>query len=354
VKEFPIVSKGREGSWWETPAGLYQIQGKERNHYSSFAGVYLPWSMPFQGNFFIHGWPYYPDGTPVSSTYSGGCIRLRTEDAEAVYKLVKVGEPVLVFEKDFEKDDFSYSLPPPNVGAESFLIADLNNNFVVAEKWPDAVLPIASITKLLTATTALEYMNIEGLLPVGPESIVPTSVPRLKAGQSLALYDLLMPLLMESSNEAAEVMANFMGRERFVELVNEKAKAFGMENTVLADASGRANENVASAQDLFRLAKHLYFNRRFVLNITAGKLDGKVYGESVFRNLKNLNLLAEDPDFVGGKIGKSGAAGEAMLSVFELSLRGEKRPVAIIVLRSPDVYGDVSEILNWLRANFTP
>ncbi|MDD5098804.1 MAG: L,D-transpeptidase, partial [Candidatus Colwellbacteria bacterium] len=67
-KEVKILTKGREGSWWETPAGIYQIESKEESHFSSFGRVYQPWSMAFQGNFFIHGWPYYQNGEPVSST----------------------------------------------------------------------------------------------------------------------------------------------------------------------------------------------------------------------------------------------------------------------------------------------
>src|SRR3989344_5762568 len=85
AKEFPILTKGRPGSWWETPAGIYKVEGRIENHFSAFARVYLPWSLPFQGNFFIHGWPYYPDGTPVSTQYSGGCIRLSTDDAKALF-----------------------------------------------------------------------------------------------------------------------------------------------------------------------------------------------------------------------------------------------------------------------------
>ena len=64
--DVPVKTKGREGSWWETPAGLYRIQTKEKSHYSSMGHVSQPWSMQFQGNFFIHGWPKYDNGTPVS------------------------------------------------------------------------------------------------------------------------------------------------------------------------------------------------------------------------------------------------------------------------------------------------
>src|SRR5579862_5292212 len=76
AEQFKILAKGRPGSWWETPAGLYKVQEKIPSDFSGFAHVYSPWALDFQGNFLIHGWPYYPGGTPVGSTYSGGCIRL--------------------------------------------------------------------------------------------------------------------------------------------------------------------------------------------------------------------------------------------------------------------------------------
>jgi hypothetical protein len=99
VLTVPIKSKGREGSWWETPSGLYRAEAKEDVHFSSFGQVYMPWSIPFQGNFFIHGWPYHEDGTPVPEGYSGGCMRLEDVYAKQVYDLVEVGMPILVFEE---------------------------------------------------------------------------------------------------------------------------------------------------------------------------------------------------------------------------------------------------------------
>ena len=110
VKEVPIATKGREGSWWETPAGLYQISTKEKNHFSSFGRVDMPNSMQFQGNFFIHGPTFYPDGTPTPSSYSGGCIRLSMDDSKAIFDLVEQGTPLLVFEDSFNGDGKSLPL----------------------------------------------------------------------------------------------------------------------------------------------------------------------------------------------------------------------------------------------------
>ena len=52
--------------------------------------------IQFDGNYFIHGWPYYPDGTSVAKGYSGGCIRLSTEDAEELYGLVDIDMPIII------------------------------------------------------------------------------------------------------------------------------------------------------------------------------------------------------------------------------------------------------------------
>ena len=353
IKEVKILTKGREGSWWETPAGIYKIESKEKNHFSSFGQVYQPWSMAFQGNFFIHGWPYYPGGQPVSSTYSGGCIRLSSEDAEKVFNLVKVDMPVLVFEKDFSPDDFEYKIEAPTISAPSYLVADLRNNYVLLEKSSNEVVPIASITKLVTALVAAEYVNLDKTITITNQMIVPTSKPRFKVGQKISAYQLLYPLLDESSNEAAAAFANSLGQERFVNLMNKKAGALGMDNTKLVDAAGSGSENISTAQDLFNLAKYLYNNRSFVLKISAGKITDSAYGPPPFSDLGNFNLFNKDPDFVGGKIGKSGAAKETMLAVFEVDIRGVKRPIAIIILGTEGkVEDDVSKLLNWVKQNY--
>ena len=59
LKTLPVTMKGREGSWWETPTGNYKAILKERNHFSSIGKVWMPYSIQFYGNFFIHGLPYY-------------------------------------------------------------------------------------------------------------------------------------------------------------------------------------------------------------------------------------------------------------------------------------------------------
>ena len=223
--DVPVKTKGREGSWWETPAGLYRIQTKEKSHYSSMGHVSQPWSMQFQGNFFIHGWPKYDNGTPVSSTFSGGCVRLADEDAKKIYDAVTVGTPILVYEKDFILDTYRYTEKKPVLQTSSFMYADIHNNFIFLEQDTKKVIPIGGLTKLMTALVATEYINIEKTTVINESDLVTTDVPRLHTGMKIDMYQLLFPLLRESSNEAGIAIASSYGTSGFVKHMNEKAKS---------------------------------------------------------------------------------------------------------------------------------
>ncbi len=352
VLEVPIKTKGREGSWWETPAGLYKIERKEKTHFSGMGHVYQPWSMAFQGNFYIHGWPYYPDRTPVSSQYSGGCVRLLDEDAKKLYDEAEIGMPVLVFKQDFAPDGFVYKKSEPELLAKEYLVADLKNNFVFLKKDSSEKLPIASIVKLVTALVTTEYINLDNVVMVPKEAVVFTSKPRLKEGMEISIYQLLFPLLLESSNESAEAIAQSFGRENFIKKMNEKALSMGMINTHFTDPSGSSEENISTPEDLFMLAKYIYNNRSFIWNITSGKIKNSAYGETIWSNLSNLNDLNDNPYFFGAKVGKTSVALETGLFVFEVPVGNVKRPVAVIILGSPDRKSDTSAVLDYLKSNF--
>jgi hypothetical protein len=357
VKEVIVLSKGREGSWWETPAGLYKIESKAKEAYSSFGRVYMPWSMPFQGNFFIHGWPYYPDGNPVGAGYSGGCVRLSDEDAKNVYELVKVGTPVLVYEKDFGSDNFVHRIKVDNISARSYLAADLKNNFVFLDKSINKPLPIGSITKLMTALVATEYINIENSALITGDYLVDTPKSRLWVGQKISVFNLLYPLLLESSNESATAISDLKGQSYFVKLMNDKTKALGMPDTQFEDASGISGMNISTAEDLFALAKYLLNNRSFILKISSGNLKDTQYGSPIFGYLNNLNILGDNSNFIGGassqlKNKETDLKSETVLAVISIKLNGEDRPVTIIILDSENATKDADTILNYILTNY--
>lgn len=352
--EVPILAKGKAGSWWETPAGLYQIQSRERSHFSTFGKVYQPYSLAFQGNFFIHGWPYYEDGSPVASTYSGGCIRLSTEDAQRVYDLAAVGMPVLVYNSEAKPDAFAYQLKTPPVSASGYLVADLKNGTVLASKGASVAAPIASISKLVSALVASEYVNLDKSFIVPQEAIVYTTIPRLKPGSEARAYDLLFLLLQESSNEAAETLAAATGRAQFIAHMNGKAKAIGLTHTVFSDPSG-AKGDYSTPEDLFTLLRYIGENRRFVFDITTGQIEGSAYGQPAFKDIRNFNVIKNIPaTLVGGKVGQTIEASETYAGVFRVSLGSEKREIAVIVLGSRDASADVSKLLGFVHDLYAP
>ncbi len=352
--EVPIDTEGKEGSWWETPAGLYKINRKEKEHFSGIGHVWMPWSMNFQGNFYIHGRTYYPDGTLTSAAYTGGCIRLSTDNAKKVYEAIEVGTPLLVYEHSFSPDSFTYqSEAGPALLASSYLAADLRNNYVFASKSPAKVVPIASITKLMTALITTEYINLDNTTTVPASAIVYTSKARLKEGEEYSVYKLLFPLLRESSNEAAETIARYYGRSAFVRHMNEKAASIGMTHTIFVDPSGAGAENVSSAEDLFMLAKYIYNNRSFIFNITSGKITQSAYGDTGFPDLGNFNDFIGNKYFFGGKNGKTNAAQETNLSVFEVPVNGTKRPIVSIVLGTPAARDEGQQLFDYTFGQVT-
>ncbi len=368
----PIKSKGKEGTWWETPSGLYKAQAKSGTHFSSFGRVYMPWSIPFQGNFFIHGWPYHADGTQVPEGYSGGCIRLANEHAEAVYKLVDVGMPILVFEQSNAVEPFTYHLSAPAVQAESYLVADLDTNFVLAGGNEEELTHVSLLPPIIAGLTATEHLNIEQRMSVGGTP-VPLRGATLEGGGSYRLYDLLFPLMRDASSGAAGIIANHFGEARIVSLMREKARAIGMTSTTFVDATGDGVEGRTTAKDMFMFLKYLRANRSFVLNITDGQSNGIVYGESPLEGFGSVHPWQHDPSFHGGFVRSpvtddvgtgndpaavmlafassssqrmDGVAREDLITVVSYHFNGRERSLAVVVFGSADARKDTRAILD--------
>jgi hypothetical protein len=320
VAVYDIKSRGRPGTPWETPTGEYRILLKKDKHFSSFGEVWMPWSLQFFGNYFIHGWPYDQHGQPVPEGYSGGCIRLATEDAAAVYDFADLGTMVSIYsDTNSQSSSWSYQLlssGEPRVKAEAYAAIDLETGEVILERNADQSYAIASLTKLLTGLISLEIVNQYQTVTVSAEAVATYGAQgNLTAGEKLPAGELLFPLLLESSNDAAEALARHFGREQFIKELNNKAAAIGLSRTILADPSGLSPDNISTAKDLARLTKHLYQSKSYLLNITTG-LEHR-YGHHLWRN---NNKLTGMEGYRGGKNGYTDAAGQTQIAVFDLPL----------------------------------
>ncbi len=352
-ESFPVLAKGEEGSWWSTPSGLYKVEDKKEKFFSSLGQVYQPWRLAFESNLAIHGWPEYENGEAVAKDHVGGGIRLNTESAKRLYELVKLNTPILVYAGSERVEDFIYEPKVPEMGAPHYLIADIGNNTVLATSDLDDVVPIASLTKLMTALIATENIDLDTTVSIVDSNFVESLIPRLGERKKVSLYSLLQLLLVESSNEASEVIAHELGRDKFVALMNQRATELGMNQTQFADASGLSAGNVSTVSDLLRLTQYIYQNRRFIFDLTAkGNLTNTAV-ENEFGELINFNQVDGVTNFVGGKVGETLAAGQTSITLHRLKVGVQERILAVILLGSKQRAVDVQVLYRYAEERFS-
>ena len=348
-----ILATGEKGSWWDTPAGLYQVERKQPRLFSSFAQVYLPSAITFGGNYMLHGWPEYPDSSTVKESFTGGGIRLSNDAIDDIYKAISVATPVLVHAERNLIDSCTYEPAVPGIDAPHYLIADVQNGTILAASTLEEEAPIASVTKLMTAVIAAEEINLDTRVKVTEPTFITSLIPRLSDRSSVSMYSLLQLLLVESSNEAAEVIASQLGRDVFIERMNEKALQLGMLHTHFSDPAGRNDDNVSTPGDLYRLTRYVYDTRRFIFEITAHEQMPSAYVGNEFADLINFNKIENLENFRGGKVGETTAAGQTSVSLHELQIQGETRTVMIVLLGSHERKEDVKALLAHVENNFS-
>jgi len=358
TKEWPILAKGDPQEWGGSALGMYKILSGNEISFSIVTDVYMPYALHYYGKYYIHGVPYYPGGQKRITTITGGCIQLSDKDAKEIYELAELDMPVLAIDKERDNHQFfqEKSSDFPEVSAKSYLAADLNSGFVFAEKNSQEQLPIASLTKLMTATVIAENVDLRKSILIKPEMLEAYGTTKgLEAGKSFRVVELFYPLLIESSNDAAEIFSGFLGRTKTIKIMNEKAKAILMANTEFVDPHGFDSKNVSTAQDLFQLAKYITDARPLLWEITKGK-QVRSFGEVRFdiKELWNKNVFNNDSNFVGGKTGYTVPAKYTAIFIFKFNTNDEKtRDIVIILLGSEDNKIDTQKIYKWLQENYS-
>jgi D-alanyl-D-alanine endopeptidase (penicillin-binding protein 7) len=340
-------------SWCAVLPGLYEVASVVPEHYSLYVDVYLPQSVIFGGNRFIHGWPHDANRQAVSADFDRDCVRLETKVATALAAAAEVGMPVLVHGTAPTPEPApEFESKVPNFPTPYYLIADASSDTILAVGDKHASVPIASITKLMTALVVLETMPLDTPIPIVEPSLIETVVPRLSAGGQVSVYALLELLLLESSNEAAEVLAGEVGREAFIARMNERALALGLFDTVFTDPAGVESTNVSSVHDLWWLIRYLKQYYPFIIELTRDTATTPAGVTDAFDELTNFNLVETDDTFIGGKIGETKAAGQTSVTIHRLSFGGTTRDVVIVLLGSNGRTADVEALLSYLTDRF--
>lgn len=241
--------------------------------------------------------------------------------------------------------------PAPVTSAEAMLIADAQSGERYLETQPDTRWPIASLTKLMTAVVAFEKIDLESKITIESEDLADGAATGLAPGDTFRAKDLLKVMLVASRNTIANAFARVYGKAAFIFEMNNKAKNYGMSDTNFNDPSGLSVANQSTLSDLMKLVRGISSEHSDIWKMTENvRLSIKEQNSSRFKSFTSTNQFVNRNDFYGGKTGYTPEADGNLLTLF---LYG-KRPLAIIVLGSPDRFGDSENLFNWFKNDFKP
>jgi D-alanyl-D-alanine carboxypeptidase (penicillin-binding protein 5/6) len=214
------------------------------------------------------------------------------------------------------------ALPPPEIAARSFLLLDVTANQMLAEKDIDMPVEPASLTKLMTAYLVFDALRSK---KIALTQALPVSERAWKMGGSrmfidpkmqVPVEDLIKGMIVQSGNDATVALAEGVGGtyERFVQLMNDQAKALGMKSTAYKNPEGLTQPgHVTTARDLSVLATRLM--RDFPEYVGYYAIKKYRYAGTPATNDSNRNLLLfRDPSVDGLKTGFTDAAGYCMVA----------------------------------------
>ena len=235
------------------------------------------------------------------------------------------------------------------------LVQDAASGETLYEKNQSAVLPIASITKLMTAIVVLEAgLNLEQRVVISDEDydLVKGTRSRLRPGTVLTRDELLLLALMSSENRAAASLARTYpgGIEPFVAAMNAKARALGMNDTRFVDPTGLSSANVSSARDLARLVAAAHEFPLIRQYSTRDSATVQALGRSL--GYRNTNGLVRNSHWEIG-LSKTGYISEAGRCLV-MRVRMASREVIVVLLDSWGKFsrvGDANRLKKWLEAN---
>lgn len=202
--------------------------------------------------------------------------------------------------------------------AYEYVLMDMDSGRVLASKNKDSPRLIASITKIMTCILAIENANINDIVKVD-ESISKSygSGIYISIGEEIKLIDLLYGLMLRSGNDAAMMISSYVSgnEEKFVKLMNQKAKELGMKNTIFYNSSGLDTEtigNKSTAYDMALLTRYAMQNDTYKNIVKTKKYTVKTNLKSYVWHNKN-KLLAYDY-ITGGKTGYTERAKRTLVS----------------------------------------
>ena len=234
------------------------------------------------------------------------------------------------------------------------IVQDQASGAVMFEKNAQAVRPIASITKLMTAMVSLDAKpNLSETLTIASDDVdnLKGTSSRLRVGSQMTREEMLRIALMSSENRAAAALSRHYpgGREAFIDAMNQKAKELDLSDTRFEDATGLTKANVSSSRDLAKMVDAAY--QYPLIREFSTAADGEVNVSGRTMQYNNTNALVKNAGWDIG-LSKTGYIHEAGKCLVMQAWVGQK-PVIIVLL---DSWGkltriaDANRIKRWVES----
>ncbi len=259
---------------------------------------------------------------------------------------VSILKPETEEKKPFKKEGIS----EPVLNAELIFAKDLESGKELISRNAERYWAIASITKLITAITALDKIGSDKIASVSQTAVdTEETAGNFTVGERYRIKDLIKIMLFISSNDAASAIAEFYGQENFINEMNLETKKIGMFQTKFYDCTGLFVSNQSTMNDLAKLAEYIIKEKPEIFEYTKTKkmsvIELENNSEKVFTN---INYFAGREDFLGGKTGFIESSGGNLLSVFDY--KGHK--ILIIVLGSENRFTDTENLFEWIKKSY--
>lgn len=243
----------------------------------------------------------------------------------------------------------------PALGSASVLVMDQYSGAPLLEKNAQVVVPIASISKLMTAMVVLDAgLSLDEVITISDEDVdyLKGTTSRLRVGSAMTRDTALLLALMSSENRAANALGRHYpgGLPAFVAAMNRKAWALGMTHTRFEEPTGLSVNNVSTARDLARMvaAAHQYPKIREYSTMAEARVD---LGHRIL-DFGNTNALVRNPQWQIG-LSKTGYISEAGRCLVMQTWVADK-PVVMVLLDSNGKMtrvGDANRIKRWMESS---
>lgn len=246
--------------------------------------------------------------------------------------------------------------------AKSYLLMDFNSGEIILANKEHERLPPASVTKIMTLLIVMEYID-NGTLSLDDRVIISESASKatgtsvyLDAGEVQSVESLLKAISIRSANDASIAMAVHVAgsEDAFVDLMNQRAKQLGMEDTHFSNSSGLPTENhYTSAYDIAIMSRELMKHEDIIPYLTTWMEDMEVgRSKTSIQTMVNTNRLIKD--YAGANGIKTGSTSEAKYCISASAKRGDLQLISVVLAADSSAlrFSEAMKLLDYGFSNY--